>query len=131
MIHITNLPFPPSMNHRHIVFGGMMRKNPDHREFEARLRLFLLKDWYPEDGKELIGKKLSVDVIYEGPKTQWYTKKGEIKKTDVDNRHKNLLDVVFPFFDLDDSQIFEINIKKIARDCLVETSVTVCIEELK
>lgn len=130
-IYLTELPWPPTMNHRHIVIGGMMRKNPDHRKFEANLRLLLRRKFLNKFHPNFVGKKLVVTIFYEGPKSQWFKKNGEIKKVDCDNRHKNLLDVVFPFFDLDDSQMFELNIKKIARDCLKETTASVLIEEVE
>lgn len=106
-----------------------MRKNPEHREFEKNLRMILHKKYlttYPD----LQGKKLEVTIFYEGPPSQWFRKDGAIKKVDADNRHKNLLDVIMPFFDLDDSQIFELTIKKITRDVLTETTASVVIEEI-
>lgn len=118
------------MNHRHVIFGGMMRKNPEHRKFEANLRMLLHRKYLTKYHENLVGKRLSVTIFYEGPKSQWFKKNGEIKKVDADNRHKNLLDVVMPFFDLDDSQIFEITIKKLV-SAQAETTASVLIEEME
>lgn len=54
--------------------------------------------------------KLSVSVeIYE----DWYTKKGLIKRKDVTNREKFLIDSVFEQLEIDDRRIFEYRTKKI------------------
>jgi len=54
--------------------------------------------------------KLSVTVeIYE----DWYTKKGAVKKKDVANREKFLIDSVFNALGLDDCFIFEHIMKKV------------------
>lgn len=60
---------------------------------------------------ELRGKELRVEThVYEN----WYNKSnGLIKKKDVANREKFLIDSVFKALDIDDSHIFEHKIKKI------------------
>lgn len=48
--------------------------------------------------------KLKVTIeIYEN----WYTKKGDVKKKDISNREKFLIDAVFDALNLDDKMIFE------------------------
>lgn len=119
---------PPTMNHRMIPFRGRLILSPDHRAYKKLLSLFLHRKCLTTYAN-FTGKKLSVLITYEGPKSEWFTKKGEIKKKDVENRHKALLDVVMPYFDLDDSQIFEITIKKLV-SAQTETTASVLIEEM-
>ena len=128
-IKIEGLPFPPTMNHRMIPFGGRLILSPDHRAYKKLLSLYLHKKCLTTY-HNFSGKKLKVAIQYEGPRSEWFTKKGEIKKKDVENRHKGLLDVIMPYFDLDDSQIFEITIKKIITAAM-ETTATVVIEEVE
>lgn len=57
--------------------------------------------------------KLSVRVeIYEN----WHTKRGDIKKKDIANREKFLIDSVFKSLELDDCYIFEHTMFKIQSD---------------
>lgn len=115
------------MNHRMIPFGGRLILSKEHREYKKALQMFLMKNCMTLNASDLIGKKLKADIIYSGPESAWFTKKGEIRKVDVENRHKALLDGIMPFLDLDDSQIFEITIKKLV-SAQVETTASVLIE---
>lgn len=130
MIRITGLPWPPTMNHRMIPFGGRLILSKEHREYKKTLQMFLMKNCMTLDAGHLVGKKLKAEVRYIGPESAWFTKKGEIKKKDVENRHKALLDGVMPFFDLDDSQIFELTIKKQVSNA-TETTASILIEEME
>lgn len=130
MIKIDSLPFPPTMNHRMIPFRGRLILALDHRAYKKLLQLYLHRKCMTVDGSGLVGKRLRVEITYQGPQSDWFTKKGEIKKKDVENRHKALLDGIMPFFDLDDSQIFEIKIQKFVSPGAHETTATVLIEEM-
>ena len=124
MIELSDLPFPPTTNHRYIPHMGRLILSPDHRAFKKLLDLYLHKKYLQVDASHLEKQELVVEVEYVGPWAAWYTKDGSIRKIDVDNRHKSLFDGIFPFLDLDDSQIFETKInKKVAP--VSETSVTV------
>lgn len=112
MIKISGLPFPPTTNHRYIPSRGRLILSPDHRAFKVLLGIFLHRTYMLMDASSLQGKKLKVCIEYSGPDSSWFTKAGDIRKIDVENRHKTLIDGVFKFLDLEDSQIFEINIKK-------------------
>lgn len=129
VIRVEGLPFPPTMNHRMIPHRGRLILSPDHRAYKNLLNLYLHKKCLTTY-HNFTSKKLNVTVIYEGPKSAWFTKSGEIKKKDVENRHKGLLDVIMPYFDLDDSQIFEITIKKVVTGDM-ETTASVVIEEME
>lgn len=109
---LNNLPFPPTMNHRYIPRGNRLILSPEYRAYKRALGLHLLIKFPGLRGDELKGKMLKVNVTYQGPKECWFTKADTIRVIDVDNRHKTLFDVVFPFLGLDDSQVFEMNVRK-------------------
>lgn len=113
MLELHNLPFQPTMNHRMIPMRGRLILSPEHRNFKSILERYLHKEYLILNGEYLLGKKLRVWIHYIGPRNEWFTKKNQIKKKDVENRHKALIDGVFKFLGLDDSQIFEIEIKKV------------------
>jgi len=54
-------------------------------------------------------KRLSIGIIFT---EDWYYKNGEIKKTDLDNRLKFIIDSIFKALELNDKLIFEIYAKK-------------------
>ena len=57
--------------------------------------------------------ELNVDIeIYE----DWYTKKGKIARADIDDRAKFILDSVFKAIDVDDRNIFQLNMLKVQSD---------------
>ena len=113
MIEFYSLPFPPTMNHRMIPRFGRLILSPDHRKYKADLEKILLDRFLKTNTEDFKEKQLRVEIQYVGPREEWFTKKGLIRKKDVENRHKALLDGIFKHLDLDDSQIFEINIKKV------------------
>lgn len=73
------------------------------------------------NGKEFWrGDILEVEVKFF---KNWYTKEGNIRKEDLDNRIKFLLDSVLKAYDLDDSQIFKITAHKIHDTTIKQTQV--------
>ncbi len=56
-------------------------------------------------------------------KENWLCKNGEIKKSDLDNRLKFLLDSIFRGLEIDDKYIFEIIAKKMQSETEESTSV--------
>ena len=56
----------------------------------------------------------------------WYTKKGEVKKKDISNREKFLIDSVFSALGIDDKFIFEHTMRKVQSD---EEKVIIRIEQ--
>jgi len=109
---LSGLPFPPTMNHRHIPRGKRLILSPEYRAYKHALSLHLLIKFPGVRADEHKGKMLKVNVVYTGPRECWFTKADTIRVIDVDNRHKTLFDVVFPFLGLDDSQVFEMNVRK-------------------
>lgn len=62
---------------------------------------------------ELNGKELKVTVnVYEN----WYNKNGTIKKKDVANREKFLIDSIFKALEVDDKCIFKYETDKVQSD---------------
>ena len=104
----------PSVNHLygHNRLGHFYLKKEGK---ELRKYIFeKIKDHISKDElKSFQDVKLSVKVeIYEN----WYTKKGTVKKKDIANREKFLIDSVFNALGLDDCFIFEHIMKKAQSD---------------
>lgn len=112
MIEIKGLPFPPSLNTRFGYFNGRMILSKEHRAYKNDMTKFLLKNYKGLSGKDFVNENLLVEIDYCGPWETWFTKKNTIRKIDIDNRAKCALDLVFPYIGLDDSQIFELVLKK-------------------
>lgn len=129
MIELHNLLWPPTVNHRYIPRGGRLILSPEHRAYKMQLNLFLIAKFKHLKADHLKGKQLNVEIHYCGPWDVWFTKKNTIKKIDVDSRNKTLLDVVFPFLKLDDSQIFDLRLKKLVSG--KELTASVLIGELE
>lgn len=111
MIEITIDKKTPSVNHLygHNRLGHFYLKKEGK---ELRKYIFeKIKDSIPKDKlKDFHDVKLSVKVeIYE----DWHTKKGAVKKKDIANREKFLIDSIFNALGLDDCYIFEHVMKKV------------------
>ncbi len=120
------IPFrTPTINHlygqRKTGFGQTRFLKKEAVELREEIKKICQK----KNVGKLRGKKLKLNVeVYEN----WHTKKGEVKKIDISNREKFLVDSVFLGLGLDDKFIFEHTMKKIQSD--KEKSVII-IEELK
>lgn len=128
MVIRIEIPFKtPSVNHLYFNW-----KNRRILTKEARL----LK----QQIKELVDKQVSLDEyesiaemgslavsvkIYE----DWFTKKNTVKRTDIANREKFLIDAVFDALDSDDRYIFEHSMEKVQSEeeekCVIEISQSV------
>lgn len=113
MVKLTNLPWPPTANHRYIPSNGRLVLSPEHRNYKRQLSLYLISKYGGTRFEEKRAEKLKVVIEYTGPESAWFTKAGTIRQIDVDGRNKTLLDVIFPFLGLDDSQIFDLSLKKV------------------
>lgn len=99
------IPFKtPSVNHLYFTFRNLKILTKEARELKKQILEIV------EEKPELFEKKLKVIVeIYEN----WYYKNGAVKRADVSNREKFLIDAVFDGLGIDDRYIFEqILIKK-------------------
>ena len=109
MIHIR-LPFKtPTINH---LYWHMRKTGIKVMTTEAKkLRLDIEEICHPfiEDAELFEDKRLSVNIwIVEN----WITLDGKIKKVDIMNREKFLVDSVFKGLGLDDKQIWDITLFK-------------------
>lgn len=114
MIKITIDRKTPSVNHLygHNRFGHFYLKKEG-----KDLRKYIFDKINGSISREVLetffNVKLSVKVeIYEN----WYTKKGDVKKKDIANREKFLIDSVFNALGLDDCFVFEHTMIKVQSD---------------
>ena len=119
------LPFKtPTINHLYWHKGNIKIMKTEAKE----LRNKIIDICYKAVGEKMYlmdGKKLKVLVeIHE----DWYTKKGLVKKKDLSNREKFLVDSIFKAVDWDDKFIFEHTMKKIQDD---KEFVVITIETIK
>lgn len=107
------IPFKtPTINHLYWHRGNMKIMTTEAKKLRKKINEIVwagLNEWDPLD---YVNKKLKIEVeIHEN----WLTKKGEVKKKDILNREKFLIDSIFnSLSDLyDDKFIFEHTMKKI------------------
>jgi Holliday junction resolvase RusA-like endonuclease len=128
VIELVGLPFPPSLNSRLTPMNGRLITSKEHRVYKNELILKLVSN--PNDIRNVLqackDSKLSVRIKYRG---DWYTKDKKIRKIDVDNRHKALIDVIFDYVGGDDAQIFKLEFQKV-QEILPKTLVDIEIIEI-
>ena len=108
------IPFKtPTINHLYWHKGNMKILTKEARDLREEIKDIIQGVIIENDKRvfDIIGdKKLKVEIeIHEN----WLTKKGDIKKKDISNREKFLIDSVFKALDIDDKFIFEHIMKKI------------------
>lgn len=125
MLELNGLPYPPSNNKRMKPGFRRLRLTDEQRQYKIDLKEFLENEYPQLSAREAKNRELFVDITYIGGPLAWYTKKGAIRKVDVDNRHKSLIDVVFEHLGLDDSQAFGVLTRKktIRSDGAIEVDV--------
>lgn len=108
MIHIK-LPFrTPNVNNLYWHKGNIKFMKNEAKKLREQI-VEICKE-HKEYAQLLKDKELCVNVwITEN----WYNKDGSIKKMDVANREKFLIDSIFKALEIDDRLIFEINLEKI------------------
>jgi len=100
----------PSINHLYWHRGNIKIIKKEARELKEYIDFCVKRDVKLFNEEILINKKLKVTIeVYEN----WLTKKNEVKKKDVDNRSKFLLDSIFKSLELDDKFIYELKTSKI------------------
>lgn len=107
---IIKIPFKtPTVNH---LYGHRMGNPRPYLKPEAKKLREEIKEIVYNSPIDLVrdpSQKLKVTVeVYE----DWFTKKGVVKRKDVANREKFLIDSVFEALGLDDKMIFEHTMKK-------------------
>lgn len=108
---IITIPFKtPTINHlytRNRFTGGRCKTNEANK---LRKEILKIVDGINERLAEYDGAPLGVDVsIFEN----WYCKNGSIKKKDIANREKFLIDSVFEGLGIDDRMIFYHSMRKV------------------
>lgn len=121
MIHISNLPLPPTTNHAYVAMrGGGRRLSDEGRAYKAQVRIRL----QARHRKEMAS--LQTDVAYgmriclymSNLRNAGYPKsaKNRYKTVDVSNRIKLLEDAFAEAGGFDDSQIFSLTVEKVESD---------------
>lgn len=109
MIKLTIPEKIPTLNHLYWHRGNMKILKSEARELRKRI-ICCCNNVTQADKDALFNKKLIVTLeVYE----DWYTKKNEVKKKDLLNREKFLIDSVFEGLGFDDKYIFEYQTKKV------------------
>ncbi len=97
----------PTINHLYWHRGNIKIMKTEAKKLRKEIKELINK--WPIDKEKLFDKHLRVRVeVHE----DWITKKGEVKRKDVANREKFLIDSVFDAIGIDDKFIFEHNIVK-------------------
>ena len=113
---IIKIPFrTPSVNHLYFVWQGRRIKTTEARKLEKEIKEIVvpLACDIPQD------KPLKVVCsIHE----DWYCKNGSIRRVDVANREKFIIDSVFAGLGIDDKNIFSNTMIKV-QDCEQEFTV--------
>jgi len=103
------IPFKtPTCNHLYYHRGNIKILTREARELKEEIKLIVYNS-LPFVCRNLNdGLKVEVEIH-----ENWLTKKGEIKKKDISNREKFLIDSIFDALNIDDKFIFEQTMKKV------------------
>ena len=123
-MRITSTIMPPSTNQSLVWSRGRLIHTSQARTYQTQVKEELEPQLVhlQKEIRSLKGKPLSMTLTITSP--LWRTKTGSIRKSDIENRVKLLVDSLFSLLpDLDDSQLYEEKlIKKDGKDILVELS---------
>lgn len=109
MLFEIKIPFKtPTVNNLYTPFRGRMILKKEAREIKKEIKEIIINQAFPLFAHEETKLKVSVEIHED-----WFTKKGDVKRKDVANREKFLIDSVFEALEIDDKFIFEHNIVKI------------------
>jgi Holliday junction resolvase RusA-like endonuclease len=110
MIQIVIDRKTPTINHLYYHKGNLKVLSNEGRALRKYIESEVCKQIDHNTIEQLKNKELSLTVeIFEN----WYTKKGLVRKKDLANREKFLIDSVFRSLGLDDCYIFEHKMFKI------------------
>jgi len=104
---IITIPFKtPTINHLYWHRGNMKIMTKEAKEVKEHITKLvdLIHNDLPTE------KKLKVTVEV---RENWLTKKGEVKRKDVANREKFIIDCVFDALGIDDKFIYELILRKV------------------
>jgi len=104
------IPFKtPSINHLHghNKFGAFYLK-PEAKKLKKEIKDIMINTAFPVFSQEDVPLRVKVEIHED-----WYCKNGSVKRKDVANREKFLIDAVFDAIGLNDKFIFEHIMRKI------------------
>jgi hypothetical protein len=108
LIWFTLPSFPPSTNRLHdtnyMIRTGVVRLNDQAALWKTRTMPYIAPCHWPR------GWMLKLSLVYESP--TWLTKEGKLRRVDVQNLDKLVIDTLFAKWDTDDSQLVEVISKK-------------------
>lgn len=112
---------PPSMNVLYQIIYGQRRVElkPEVRAYKSTAKLYIPR--FQTDKTDKLG--ISMEVSQD-----WYFKNGLMKKQDVQNMAKVLVDIVAEKMGFDDSQVWEFSLEKVQET--VKTGVQVKVWKL-
>jgi len=111
------IPFEtPSTNKLYPQFKGRRILSEEARALKESIGWIILKQ--KTDGKIIVPECFKTDPLFVviAVYDNWFTKKGKIKKKDVCNKEKFLIDSIFKSLELDDKNIFHATIVKMQYD---------------
>lgn len=101
--------FPDTVNHMYINnYNGSKRLSERSKKFVTSFHLSFVKQHPQGVDIENLSHVDALIVLC----SSWRTKKGEPKRSDIDNRVKNVLDAFSKATGIDDSFIFSLDIRK-------------------
>ena len=113
------IPFKtPTINHLYWHRGNIKIITKEARKLKADIKDIISKIPFPQYPE--VPLKVSVD-IYEN----WFCKNGDIKKKDIANREKFLIDSIFEAIGMDDKLIFENSFRKINSETEEKAIITI------
>jgi len=106
------IPFKtPTINHLFWHRGNIKIMKTEAKKLREEIKEIIINQAFPLFAQEEVPLKV-ITEIHEN----WFTKKGLVKRVDVSNREKFLIDSVFDAIGIDDKFIFEHTMKKIQSD---------------
>lgn len=101
------IPFKtPTINHLYGQYGYRKFLKPEARVLREKIKEII----YKQNDDLVIGGRLSINIkIHEN----WLNKDRSIKRKDISNREKFLVDSIFEDLNVDDKQIFKHTMQKI------------------
>lgn len=106
------IPFKtPTINHLYFNWNNRRILTKKAKELKIEIKEVVKKQLTNEKFNENEKLKINID-IYE----DWYCKNGSIKRKDISNREKFLVDSIFDAININDKQIFKHTMNKIQSD---------------
>jgi hypothetical protein len=106
------IPFKtPSVNHLYFNFHGRTILSKQGRELKQKIKELICVKKEDEIKIKVLEKEKIYKVVIEIYEN-WFYKTGKVKRSDVANREKFLVDAVFEALGIDDRFIFDVTLRK-------------------